>query len=104
MALDALDTLFERWDKKYPKISQSWRDNWPNLSTYFKYPQEVRRLIYTTNTIAGLNWQLRKVTKAKWSVITFWHVLHDAALPYDGTPVFLFANVKKAFAKAKDCK
>ena len=48
-----------------PKISQSWRDNWPNLSTYFKYPQEVRRLIYTTNTIEGFNRQLRKVTKAK---------------------------------------
>ena len=37
-ALDALDAFSERWDKKYPKISQSWRDNWPNLSTYFKYP------------------------------------------------------------------
>ena len=55
----------ERWDKKYPKISQSWRENWPNLSTYFKYPQEVRRLIYTTNAIEGFNRQLRKVTKAK---------------------------------------
>ena len=64
-ALDALDTFSEHWDKKYPKISQSWRDNWPNLSTYFKYPQEVRRLIYTTNTIEGFNRQLRKVTKAK---------------------------------------
>ena len=48
-----------------PKISQSWRDNWANLSTYFKYPQEVRRLIYTTNAIEGFNRQLRKVTKAK---------------------------------------
>ena len=64
-ALDALDTFSERWDKKYPKISQSWRANWVNLSTYFKYPQEVRRLIYTTNAIEGFNRQLRKVTKAK---------------------------------------
>ena len=64
-ALDALDTLAENWDKKYPKISQSWRENWPNLSTYFKYPQEVRRLIYTTNAIEGFNRQLRKVTKSK---------------------------------------
>ncbi len=64
-ALDALDAFSEHWDKKYPKISQSWRDNWPNLSTYFKYPQEVRRLIYTINTIEGFNRQLRKVTKAK---------------------------------------
>ena len=47
------------------KISQSWRDNWANLSTYFKYPQELRRLIYTTNAIEDFNRQLRKVTKAK---------------------------------------
>ena len=64
-ALAALDTFSERWDQKYPKISQSWRENWANLSTYFKYPQEVRRLIYTTNTIEGFNRQLRKVTKSK---------------------------------------
>lgn len=63
--LDALDAFSERWDKKYPKISQSWRTNWANLSTYFKYPQEIRRLIYTTNTIEGFNRQLRKVTKSK---------------------------------------
>ena len=64
-ALTALETFAQRWDKKYPKISQSWRANWPNLSTYFKYPQEVRRLIYTTNAIEGFNRQLRKVTKSK---------------------------------------
>ena len=64
-ALDALDVFSQHWDKKYPKISQSWRDNWANLSTYFKFPQEVRRLIYTTNTIEGFNRQLRKVTKSK---------------------------------------
>ena len=64
-ALDALDIFAKHWDKKYPKISQSWREKWPNLSTYFKYPQEVRRLIYTTNTIEGFNRQLRKVTKSK---------------------------------------
>ena len=51
--------------KKYPKISCSWRDNWPNLCTYFKYPLEIRRLIYITNAIEGFNRQLRKVTKAK---------------------------------------
>lgn len=65
-ALDALEVFALHWDKKYPKISCSWRDNWPNLCTYFKYPQEIRRLIYTTNTIEGFNHrQLRKVTKAK---------------------------------------
>lgn len=64
-ALEALEIFSQRWDKKYPKISQSWRANWVNLSTYFKYPQAVRKLIYTTNVIEGFNRQLRKVTKSK---------------------------------------
>ena len=64
-ALAELETFDEKWGKKYPKIAISWRDNWANLSTYFKYPQEVRTLIYTTNTIEGFNRQLRKVTKNK---------------------------------------
>lgn len=64
-ALFELETFEEKWGKKYPKIAQSWRTHWPNLSTYFKYPQEVRTLIYTTNAIENFNRQLRKVTKAK---------------------------------------
>jgi len=60
-----LDAFAEKWDKKYPKISESWRNNWPQLSTYFKYPSEIRKLIYTTNAIEGFNRQLRKVTKSK---------------------------------------
>ena len=64
-ALDALDAFAAAWDSKYPKISKSWYENWPNLSTYFKFPQELRKLIYTTNTIEGFNRQLKKVTKAK---------------------------------------
>ena len=64
-AHSALDTFEETWGKKYPRIAASWRENWANLSTYFKFPQEVRRLIYTTNAIEGFNRQLRKVTKSK---------------------------------------
>ena len=64
-ALDALEAFAAVWDSKYPKISKSWYENWPNLSTYFKFPQELRKLIYTTNTIEGFNRQLKKVTKAK---------------------------------------
>ena len=64
-ALAALDDFAEIWDKKYPKISKSWKENWANLSTYFKFPEELRRLIYTTNAIEGFNRQLRKVTKSK---------------------------------------
>ena len=64
-ALSALDDFGRKWDVKYPKISKSWNDNWATLSTYFKYPEPVRRLIYTTNAIEGFNRQLRKVTKSK---------------------------------------
>jgi transposase-like protein len=64
-ALFALDTFEQKWSKKYPKIAVSWRTNWVNLATYFKYPKEVRTLIYTTNSIEGFNRQLRKVTKNK---------------------------------------
>jgi putative transposase len=63
-ALFELDTFEEKWSK-YPKIAVSWKKNWPTLSTYFKYPQEVRTLIYTTNMIENFNRQLRKVTKSK---------------------------------------
>ena len=65
VALAELDSFDEKWSGKYPKIAKSWKDNWANLSTYFKYPEAVRRLIYTTNTIEGFNRQLRKVTNSK---------------------------------------
>lgn len=64
-ALSALEDFENKWGGKYPKISKSWNDNWITLSTYFKYPEPVRRLIYTTNAIEGFNRQLRKVTKSK---------------------------------------
>lgn len=64
-ALCALDDFDGKWSGKYPKIATSWRENWANLATYFKYPTEVRKLIYTTNAIEGFNRQLRKVTKSK---------------------------------------
>ena len=65
LALQALDDLEEKWGKKYPSSVSSWRNNWPQLSTYFKYPGEIRKLIYTTNSIENFNRQLRKVTKSK---------------------------------------
>ncbi|MBP2660014.1 MAG: transposase mutator type, partial [Firmicutes bacterium] len=64
-ALYQLELFDEKWSKRYPKIALSWQSHWANLSTYFKYPQEVRTLIYTTNAIENFNRQLRKVTKAK---------------------------------------
>lgn len=64
-ALYELENFAAKWDSKYPKISVSWRTHWAELSTYFKYPQSVRTLIYTTNAIENFNRQLRKVTKSK---------------------------------------
>ena len=60
-----LEEFAQKWDGKYPYISKSWRNNWEDLSTFFKYPEEIRRLIYTTNPIESLNSQLRRVTKTK---------------------------------------
>jgi len=64
-ALEELESFGEKWNSKYPKIYKSWSEKWPQLATYFKYPEAVRRLIYTTNAIEGFNRQLRKVTKSK---------------------------------------
>jgi len=55
----------EKWDKKHPIIIRSWENNWLELTAYFKYPYEIRRIIYTTNIIEGYHRQLRKVTKTK---------------------------------------
>ena len=57
--------LGEKWGKKYPAVMKSWNDNWENLSQYFKYPEEHRRIIYTTNIVEGFHRQIRKYTKNK---------------------------------------
>jgi putative transposase len=66
-AREALNIFAEKWDKTHPSVSKSWRNNWENLSTFFNYPQEIRRVIYTTNAIESLNMTLRKVTKNRGS-------------------------------------
>lgn len=65
IAESELDALEEKWGAKYPLVLKSWRTNWANLSTYFKYPEQIRKLIYTTNAIEGYHRQIRKVTKNK---------------------------------------
>jgi transposase-like protein len=60
-----LALLDEQWGKKYPSMIKSWRNNWERLSNYFRYPKEIRRIIYTTNIIESFHSQLRKVTKSK---------------------------------------
>lgn len=66
----ALDKFEEKWGGKYSYAIKSWRDNWQNLSTFFKYPPEIRRIIYTTNLIENFNRRIRKVTKNKGSFPT----------------------------------
>jgi len=59
----ALDKLEEKWGKKYPYPINSWRNNWNHLAVFFKYPEEIRTVIYTTNAVENLHRQFRKVTK-----------------------------------------
>jgi transposase-like protein len=61
----ALDELEDRWGEQYPIVIKSWRNKWENLSVYFKYPEPIRRVIYTTNSIEAVHRQFRKLTKTK---------------------------------------
>lgn len=65
MASEELDKFESIWGTKYPLIVRSWRNNWAEISTFFKYPPEIRKIIYTTNMIESYHRQLRKVTKGK---------------------------------------
>jgi len=60
-----LDRLEEKWGDKYPIVIKSWRNKWDNLSNYFKYPENIRKVIYTTNIIESVHRQFRKLTKTK---------------------------------------
>ena len=64
-ALLSLDEFRHIWDKKYPNIAKSWQSHWTELSTFFKYPQSIRTLIYTTNPIESLNAIIKQKTKSK---------------------------------------
>ena len=64
-AFDRLAAFKENWGEQYPACVKSWEDNWDILSTFYAYPPEIRKIIYTTNIIEGLNRQFRKITKNK---------------------------------------
>ena len=64
-AVENLEILREKWYSKYSVVIDSWYNNWNNLSTYFAYPPEIRKIIYTTNALEGFNRQLRKYTKVR---------------------------------------
>jgi len=61
----ALDLLEDKWGETYPIVIKSWRRRWTNLSAYFKYPEPIRKIIYTTNAVEAIHRQFRKLTKTK---------------------------------------
>jgi len=61
--LEALEQFAAEWDERYPTIARSWRANWSELSTFFAFPEQIRRAIYTTNAIESMNYSLRKILK-----------------------------------------
>ena len=65
LAQQALSEFCEKWQTKYPKVTESWTRNWDELSTFFKYTAPIRKMIYTTNPIEGYHRQIRKITKTK---------------------------------------
>lgn len=64
-ARQKMEELAAKWDKKYAPVIKSWRENWDRLTTFYQYPEAIRKVMYTTNAIEGLNRQIRKVTKTK---------------------------------------
>lgn len=64
-ALSELEKVKEKWGKKYPYAVSNWESNWEDVSSFFQFSDDIRRIMYTTNIIEGLNRQYRKVTKTK---------------------------------------
>lgn len=65
LAGDELQRFAEKWGHRYPMISASWLDRWEQITPFLAYPAEVRRVIYTTNSIEALHRQLRKIIKTR---------------------------------------
>jgi len=66
----ALDAFAEKWDSKYPMIARSWRSKWPEVVPFMKFPEVIRKAVYTTNAIESLNYSIRKVTRNRQSFPT----------------------------------
>lgn len=64
-AMFELDKLEEKWGKKYPIIFQSWKNKWENLTVYFQYSEDIKRVIYTTNIIESVHRQFRTLLKLR---------------------------------------
>jgi putative transposase len=93
--LEALLEFDRKWGKQYGYAVKSWENNWPNLSTFFKFPDEIRRLIYTTNPIESLNSCIRKTTTPKRVFPTDDSVLKSVFLAVE-------TRVKKWTTRTKD--
>ena len=79
-AEQALNTFADKWNSKYAYAVKSWRDNWEELTVFFEFPLEIRKIIYTTNLIENLNGKIRKYTKNKLSFPTDEAVLKSVYL------------------------
>jgi transposase-like protein len=66
-ALQKLEEFGQKWDARYPTITKKWVNNWDRLKPFFEYPEEIRKVMYTTNAIESINRSIRKVIKAKGS-------------------------------------
>ena len=64
-ARSELEKIKEKWGRKYPYAISNWENNWEDVSSFFQFSDDIRRIMYTTNIIEGLNRQYRKVTKTK---------------------------------------
>ena len=69
-AMAALDALAAKWDTRYPMISRSWRARWPEVIPFLKFPEVIRKVVYTTNAIESVNYSIRKVTRNRQSFPT----------------------------------
>ncbi len=69
-ALENLNEFHDIWGEKYPHIKQSWLNHWDELATFYKYPEAIKKLIYTTNPIESLNSTIKRKTKSKGSCPT----------------------------------
>jgi len=79
-ALVALDDFAQKWESKYSYAIKSWKENWDELTVFFDFPMEIRKIIYTTNLIENLNGKIRKYTKNKMSFPTDEAVLKSVYL------------------------
>ena len=66
-----LDNLEKKWGRKYPYAILSWRNNWDDLTVFFQFPLEIRKIIYTTNLIENLNGKIRKNTNSQYFSVTY---------------------------------